>query len=139
MEKKSSDNFSVNFCRAAPQPTARAKKLKLCVSVAARAMYCSATPAMQLVAVARAPCCQKGLGASRRVSTRLPCWLRTKKRKISYGFHSCCCCCFTQKLPFQTGYQKCPPPRLLLLSLSLLRRGIIRAPSGAAWLELGIK
>lgn len=108
MEKKSSDNFSVNFCRAAPQPTARAKKLKLCVSVAARAMYCSATPAMQLVAVARAPCCQKGLGASRLDSS--PLLVAHKEKKNFVRLSLMLLLLLYTKVAFSNGLPKVPPP-----------------------------
>lgn len=90
---------------------------------------------MQLVA--RAACCQKGLGAARRVASQLvldssPLLAAHKEKKNFVRLSLMLLLLLYTKVAFSNGLPKVPPPLPF-------RRGISSAPSGAAWLELGIK
>lgn len=92
---------------------------------------------MQLVA--RAACCQKGLGAARRVASQLvldssPLLAAHKEKKNFVRLSLMMLLLLYTKVAFSNGLPKVPLPPPLPF-----RRGISSAPSGAAWLELGIK
>lgn len=138
-KEKSSDNFSVNFLPSCPTAHSEGKEAAAEAVAEAEAVRFRRSQSNVLRCHPSSAACSVLPKGSRRVATRLdssPLLAAHKEKKNFVRLSLMLLLLLYTKVAFSNGLPKVSP---LSLSPCLLRRGISRAPSGAAWLELGIK